>query len=302
MKKNMVCYYTGILAMSICIFSSCKSRNINYITYYNKVNAIDSIYRFKKDTLRVIKQYRKLFRQYSPKNQDHIQEYETYIRLADQQHKNFGGKKSLYKLIPLVAPNWKYKNKDASFIQLYQNYGIDRQEIEKEISQWEKGLNKKMIDSFTVAFKRDQASRKDSNNEEIFKNDKKNAEMLKWMFENERFPSLQKIGLWNGDFLMPSGSLLLHMANYEEYHQYFKTKILEYVKSGECPPRDYAAMIDRYYLHVLKKDTPYYIYVGQNPVKDSAAINRNRKSIGLPSMKHGNAIIKDYNKKNKAEK
>jgi hypothetical protein len=302
MKKYIRNYSSCILIIIFLILSACKNRNLNYITYYNKVNDIDSIYRFQKDTLTVIRQYKKLFKKYPPKNQDRIQEYETYIRLADQQHKNFGGKKSLYKLIPLVAPNWKYKNKDASFIQLYQNYGIDRQEMEKEISQWEKGLNKKMIDSFTIAFKRDQGSRKDSNYEDLFKNDKKNAEMLKWMFENEGFPSLQKIGLWNGDFLMPSGSLLLHMANYEEYHQYFKTKILEYVKSGECPPRDYAAMIDRYYLYVLKKDTPYYIYVGQNPVKDSIAINRNRKSIGLPSMKHGNAIIKDYNKKNKAEK
>ncbi|RTZ48486.1 hypothetical protein EJ377_13190 (plasmid) [Chryseobacterium arthrosphaerae] len=34
-----------------------------------------------------------------PKNQDRINEYENYIRLADQHHKNFGGKKSLYRLI-----------------------------------------------------------------------------------------------------------------------------------------------------------------------------------------------------------
>lgn len=284
------------------ILSSCKNRNLNYVTYYNKVNDIDSIYRFKKDTQTVIKQYRKLFRQYPPKNQDRIEEFETYIRLSDQQNKNFGGKKSLHKLILLAAPYWQYKKKDSMFINLFQKNGISRQEIEKEISQWEKGLNKKMIDSFTVAFKRDQDSRKDSNYENLFKNDKKNADMLKWMFENEGFPSIQKIGLWNGDFLMPVGSLLLHMANYEEYHQYLKTKILEYVKSGECPPRDYAAMIDRYNLYVLKKDPPYYIYVGQSSVKDSAAINRNRKDIGLPSMKHGNAIIKDYNKKNKTEK
>ena len=263
------------------------------------MNDIDSIYRFQKDTLTVIRQYKKLFKKYPPKNQDRIQEYETYLRLANQKHKNFGGKKSLYKLIPLVAPNWKYKNKDASFIQLYQNYGIDRQEIEKEISQWEKSLNKKMIDSFTVAFKRDQDSRKDSNYENLFKNDKKNAEMLKWMFENEGFPSLQKIGLWNGDLLMPSGSLLLHMANYEEYHQYFKTKILEYVKSGECPPRDYAAMIDRYYLHVLKKEIPYGVYIGHEEIRDSAKVNRNRKSIGLPTLHHAQLIIKENFSKKK---
>lgn len=66
-----------------------------------------------------------------------------------------------------------------------------------------KRLNQKLVDSFTVAFKRDQDSRIDSNYADINKNDKKNAELLRWMFENYGFPDLQKIGLWNGDFLCP---------------------------------------------------------------------------------------------------
>ncbi|WP_160140247.1 hypothetical protein [Chryseobacterium sp. c4a] len=282
------------------IISSCKNRNLNYITYYNQVNNIDSIYRFKKDIQATVKQYKKLFRQYPPLNQNRIEEYETYIRLSDQQHKNFGGKKSLHKLIFLVAPYWQYKKKDSTLMNLFQKNGITPQEMEQDIAEWKSKNNRKLIDSFSLAFQRDQDSRK--NNLDIIKNDKKNAEMLKWMFENEGFPSIQKIGLWNNNLFMPVGPLLLHMADYDEYHQYFKTKILEYIKSGECPPRDYAAMIDRYYLYVLKKDPPYYIYIGQSSVKDSTAINRNRKSIGLPSIKHGYAIIKDYNKKNKAEK
>ncbi len=302
MKKNIWNCSSYALIIFVFILSACKNRNLNYITYYNKINAIDSIYRFQKDTLSVIKQYKKVFRQYPPKNQERINEYENYIRLADRFHKNFGGKKSLYKLIPLVAPNWKYKKEDSSFIQLYQKYGIDRNEIEHEVSQWKNKLNQKLADSFAVAFKRDQNSRIHANYQDITKNDKKNAELLKWMFENYGFPSMQKIGLWNGDFFMPSGPLLLHMADYEEYHQYFKTRILEYVKSGECPPRDYAAMIDRYYLHVIKKEIPYGIYVGYEGIKDSASVDRNRKSIGLPSLKHAQAITKDFFKKIKKEK
>lgn len=299
MKKHIWIYISYCLLM-VFIFSSCRKNN-NYIAYYNKVYEIDSIYRFQKDYRTVIKKYRELFDEYYPKNNDRIEEFETYIRLADQYKEDFGGKKSLHELIPLIAPYWKYKKKDASFIQLYKKYGIDSLEMEEEIAQWNKNLNKKLVDSFTIAFKRDQSSRKDGDTIAMVKNDKKNAEMLKWMFENEGFPSLQKIGLWNGDFLMPSGSLLLHVANYEEYHQYLKTKILEYVQSGDCPPRDYAAMIDRYHLYVLKKDPPYYIYIGQSPVKDSTAINRNRKSIGLPSMKHSMAITRDFFKKIKTK-
>lgn len=297
MGKYFLCLSSIIILF---IISSCKNRNLNYITYYNQVNNIDSIYRFKKDIQTTVKQYKKLFRQYLPLNQNRIEEYETYIRLSDQQNKNFGGKKSLRKLIFLIAPYWQYKKKDSTLMHLFQKNGITPKEIEQDIAEWKNKNNRKLIDSFSVAFQRDQDSRK--NNLDIIKNDKKNAEMLKWMFENEGFPSIQKIGLWNNNLFIPVGPLLLHMADYDEYHQYFKTKILEYVKSGECPPRDYAAMIDRYYLYVLKKDPPYYIYVGHSSVKDSTAINRNRKSIGLPSIKHGYAIIKDYNKKNKAEK
>jgi hypothetical protein len=38
------------------------------------------------------------------------------------------------------------------------------------------------------------------------------------------------------------------MAGMEEYYPYFKEKLLEYV--GDCPPINYATMIDRYeYIH-----------------------------------------------------
>lgn len=296
MKKDIWNYTSFALIAIIFALTSCKSKNLNYITYYNKINEIDSIFRFQKDTIFTIKQYKKIFRQYPPKNQERREEYENYIKLADQHHKNFGGKKSLYKLIPLVAPNWKYKKQDTSFIQLYQKYGIDRQEMELKVEEWKKRLNQKLVDSFTVAFKRDQDSRIDSNYADINKNDKKNAELLRWMFENYGFPDLQKIGLWNGDFFMPSSPMLLHMADYEEYYSYLKIKVLEYVKSGECPPRDYAAMIDRNNLH-HKVPYTYGVYQGYENIKDSATVNRNRKSIGLPSLKHAQLITKDFFKK-----
>lgn len=296
MKKNIWNCRSYVLLLLLFIYTACKNRNLNYINYYNKIYDIDSIYRLKKDTVYAIKQYKKIFRQYSPKNQERINEYENYIRFSDQHHKNFGGKKSLYKLILLIAPNWKYKQKDTSFIQLYHKYGIGKLEIEFKVEEWRKSLNQKLIDSFAVAFKRDQSSRIEANYQDITKNDKKNAELLKWMFDNYGFPSMQKIGLWKGDFFMPSGPLLLHMADYEEYHQYFKTKILEYVKSGDCPPRDYAAMIDRNNLH-NKTPYTYAVYQGYENIKDSANVNRNRKRIGLPSLKHAQLITKDFFKK-----
>lgn len=33
---------------------------------------------------------------------------------------------------------------------------------------------------------------------------------------------------------------------YTSYYEYFKTELLKYVKSGECTPREYIDMVDKY--------------------------------------------------------
>ena len=76
----------------LCLFL-CACKNRNYILYYNKVNEIDSIYRMAKQPEKAIKLYKPLFRKYRPLNQERHEEYETYIRLSDQHHTKFGGKK-----------------------------------------------------------------------------------------------------------------------------------------------------------------------------------------------------------------
>lgn len=291
MKQNQPIRYLSLTSIIICFFFyCCKSRD--YITYYNKVNEIDSIYRMAKQPETAIKKYKKLFRKYRPLNQERIEEYETYIRSSDKYGKNFGGQKSLYRLIPLIAPYWRYKKEDKEFIKLYKKYGIDSVNIEQAVARWESKHDKMLIDSFVIAFARDQYGGRLNNSDRI-ENDLKNAELLKWTFENHGFPSKQKIGLYYKDTFMPIGLIILHMADYDEYHPYFKTKILEYVKSGECSPRDYAAMVDRNNLH-HKTPYTYGVYQGYQNIKDSAKVDRNRKSIGLPSLKYRNKLAKDF--------
>lgn len=294
MKNIIKVFNIGFLLLLIFIIS-CKTKPVNYITYYNKVNEIDSIFRFQRDTLTTIKKYRKLFRKYPPKNQERISEFETFIKIADSKNKKFGGQKSLFKLIPLVAPNWKYKKEEQDFFELYKKYGIDRIKIEQEVSNWKKGLNKKLIDSFTIAFIRDQE--KEREDVSLFKiNDKKNAELFLWTFKNYGYPSLQKIGLWgNNDVFMPMSSLYLHMPWQDQYLEIQK-KILEYVKSGDCPPRDYAGMVDRHLLQVKNEDVLYGHYISYNTVLDTLKVNKNRKNIGLPSIQHSEKIRKDFAK------
>ena len=296
MKNIIKVFNIGFLLLLIFIIS-CKTKPVNYITYYNKVNEIDSIFRFQRDTLTTIKKYRKLFRKYPPKNQERISEFETFVKIADIKNKKFGGQKSLFKLIPLVAPNWKYKKEEQDFFELYKKYGIDRIKIEQEVSNWKKGLNKKLIDSFSVAFVRDQEARGDNFNEYLISlDDRKNAELLLWTFKEFGFPSLQKIGLWgNNEVFMPFSSMFLHMTSEDKYVEIEK-KVLEYVKSGDCPPRDYAGMVDRHLLQVKNEDVLYGHYISYNTVLDTLKVNKNRKNIGLPSIQHSEKIRKDFAK------
>jgi len=288
---NRILLVTLISLYVLLITVSCTQKPLNYITYYNRVNEIDSIYRFEKDTLETIKQYKKLFEEYPPKNQERIQEFETYIMLSDRYHKDFGGKKTLYKFIPLIAP---YGQGYKKYLDLYGKYGIDSLTLKDEIAKWRRDhLNRTLIDSFSVAFMRDREGRR-SDNELTDKNDRKNAELLKWTFENYGYPSLQKIGIvGNNDVFMPMLTLFSHMSR-SEYYPYFKTKLLEYVKSGDCLPRDYATMVDRHRLDVSKEEILYGCYIDGTTQLDTLKINRNRKTVGLPSMQHSARIRQDF--------
>lgn len=287
LKPDSIKPILSILLAYIFLFS-CKSKNHNYIFYYNRVNEIDSVYRMANQPEQAIKQYRKLFKRYSPRNQERIKEFETYIKLADQYQQNFGGKKSLYKLIPLIAP---YEGSYKEYFGLYQKYGIDSIEVKQKISDWKQGLNKRLVDSFSIVFIRDQAEGR-KNPQLMVKNDKINAQLLKWTFDNYGYPSMQKIGLiGNNGVFMPMHPLFSHMVDAEEY-SYLKTKMLEYIKSGDCVPRDYANMVDRHDLQISKQEMPYGSYPSYTAIIDTIKVNHNRKNIGLPALRPSSKILK----------
>lgn len=271
-----------------------KSFTIDHIVYLNKVNEIDSIYRFKNDTLKALKMYHELFKKYPPHNSYLIEEYQTYITLSDKYQQNFGGKESLYKLIPLVAPNWKYNRMDKDFFALYKKYGIDSLEVEEKIDIWKKGLNRKLVDSFTVASSRDREKNRSDGKLSLL-NDKKNRQLFIWTFNNYGYPSRQKIGLWgNNDVFMTMDVLLNHIGGSgDESYGYFKEKILEYVKSGDCLPIDYALMIDKK-AGTENAESVYGVLNFNGKKGDTVTIDRNRKKIGMPSLKHSKKIRDDF--------
>lgn len=90
--KSYFNYFLILILLSLIIIS-CNTREKNYIIYYNKVNEIDSIYRIAQRPKLAIKKFRKLFKEFPPKNQERIEEFENYIYLSDKYQENFGGKK-----------------------------------------------------------------------------------------------------------------------------------------------------------------------------------------------------------------
>ena len=266
------------LALVSFLASSCNG----YIIYYNKANTIDRKLKANHDTIAFIKRYNKLFKKYNPpKSNFAFSKYETYIVYADKYNKNFGEKKSLNKLLDLVAP---YKEHYKTLFPICAKYGIDSLSVEQKIESSKNTMNKQLIDSFSVAFVRDQQQGR-SDSLTMVKNDRINARLLKWTIENYGYPSPQKIGLTGNDgVFMPMLTFLSHMGgNVPEYYPYFKKALLKYVKSGECSPREYATMIDRHE-HVNKREIIYgeYLFNFSNLKK----VNRKRRSIGLKSLTH----------------
>ena len=72
-------------------------------------------------------------------------------------------------------------------------------------------MNKRLIDSFSVAFVRDQEA-KSMVSSVMLKNDRINARLLKQTIENYGYPSPQKIAMTgNNDVFMPMLTFWSHM-------------------------------------------------------------------------------------------
>lgn len=288
-----------IVLIVLIISISCKTREKNYITYYQKVVEIDSIYRLADNPKKAVRKYKRLFRKYEPKNQESIEEYATYIELAHQYNINFGGQKSLRKLIHLVAP-YAHHSHHKRYYNLFEQYSIDSSEVDREITIWKNRLNKELLDSFSIAMDRDQLPRSGEIDFNLMMlNDTKNIQLLNWTFDNYGFPSTQAIGIeGNKGRDIHLSTMFLHYIDREDYYDLEK-KLFKYIKSGDCPPQYYAKMVDRHEF-INNRATHYLHYPSTDETLDTLSINKNRKELGLPSIKHSVKIRQDFSKKMKA--
>ena len=196
MSKNFFLLIFTSFSVLLFLLTSC-SRKPNYILYYQKANEIDSIYRIAKKPKLAAEEYKKLFEEYEPRNQERLQEYETYIILADRFNIDFGGKKSLKKLILLKA---ECGGSCREYYPLLKKYGLDSLDVKDQIADWKKDLNQTLIDSFTIAMRRDPEGRIPLDTAVVQKNVMKNAKLLLWTFQKYGYPTPRKMGtMGHGD-------------------------------------------------------------------------------------------------------
>ena len=74
-------------------------------------------------------------------------------------------------------------------------YGIDSLEAVNKIDLWVRSREKVLMDSITTLFIRDQKENVLDVNISA-RNDLKNAKLMKWIFDNYGYPSLQKWVFW----------------------------------------------------------------------------------------------------------
>jgi len=272
---------------------NCKSNDINYINYYQCIYEVDSVFRYEKDTLKAIKLYKNIFKEFDPKNQYGKRELEHYIDFCDKFKINFGGKKTLKKLINLEAPNRDFFYR----YDILKKYGIDSLEVIKRFNKWERKLDNVLVDSFKVAYERDQYYRVNLDSKLMILNDRKNEDLLIRLIKNNNFPTIDKIGYAGGpDY--PIKIITLHISSSTKKFEYLKNELYKCVKKGYILPIVYAEFVDRenWFIKQDTNNSIYAAYRSPHAIKDSIKVNKNRKSIGLPSLYHNRDILKEDGK------
>jgi hypothetical protein len=113
--------------------------------------------------------------------------------------------------------------------------------------------------------------------------DSVNEMLLKDIFEKQGYPNLKMLGFQNQRTVDKITTMLFHCNSDTAY---FKTKLLEFIKRGECYPDVLGCFVDSY----ARSDTAQlkFIYgIYQNTidkVKDVQNVDKRRMAIGMPTL------------------
>jgi hypothetical protein len=119
-----------------------------------------------------------------------------------------------------------------------------------------------------------------------------NEKLLKNIFEKYGYPNIKMLGFPNQRISGSVGTMLMHFRNSSD-SAYFKSKLLEFIEKGECPPIVLSSFVDSYSLSdTTRLKYTYGIYTGElYRVKDIENLNKRRLSIGMPTVRQ--AYLRD---------
>ena len=224
-------------------------------------------------------------------------EFENYIKSGLLAKKDKSFKKEFKKIVTNYGYTYGNIEKDT----LLQVLALRFKKSKKDIEKWQKQYSSK-IDTFyryqlTTMNLNDQKVRnqKPINWEEIARVDRQNDSLLRQMINVIGYPNFKNVGsfrkLNEDEKKVDLGVevLLNHFTSSSESFKFYNQILPTLIKKGECLPKDYAHLIDRYYTKNSQDSFFYFItfnYDFKNNPSLVRVINERRKKHGLPSIEY----------------
>ena len=221
-------------------------------------------------------------------------EYETYVKCAVILNKKINYKNAIEKLVKefgLSKISFEGDYKDSILTIGYQKSQLKDADLNAFREKYLSGKNIILRDSIIKMIEIDQLYRYgDSyviNAKKIDSIENINEYKLVDIFKKYGYPDYNIIGnpMMRGKReKIDIGGIIIHMAG-RENSQWFKEKLLEFIKQGSCSTYNYGAFIDREELN--KKEKQVYNVFSKNELsEDIKQVNKERKKIGMPSIEY----------------
>lgn len=290
--------FNGIVMIAFLFcFGACKKTNeekkeINYIPYYLKVYEADSLY-LSGNYKRSFEILDSLFRFYEPLNQLEYYEITTYIKSSYL----VGSNQNLKPYFKRLVKDWGYnenqiKNSyDKILSQAFEKAPLSNKEFEELKQLYKNNVNWRLRSTIVKILEDDQLFRGKDRGKEYMREDSVDLvhiELLKDIFKKYGYPDYKSIGYPKYGEMVDLMVVFNHISDNlsESDYVFFHNELLTFIKNGTASPMCMAFLVDK---RSFDKDrsTVYGTYLESEVTKfDTTEINKNRKSIGLPSIQY----------------
>jgi len=282
-----------ILPLTFILIISCSQKNkpvCNYITdYYQTIYQAELAYEVK-NYKKAFELYQSAFNTCTPINTYNFNEIGKYVEIC----LILGHDKQALDFIELELKNGdelKWKLEDPLYSKIFTTEGGQKliAKYDKIRSEYLKGINLELRKEIQEMNRLDQLFRNGQYQENKQDSiDKINTNRLREIFEIFGYPNDQVIGSYSVDRINTDIiTMLLHTSDSIRM-SYFVPKLKEYVQAGVCSPKTLGQVIDQFYLYNNQPQT-HGTYEAKNSryanmIADLKQVDKNRISIGLPSL------------------